>query len=425
MTEVIKVWYEGRELELPRERCWLVDRSRVLRGESCPQKRRLEYEAGPAGRGVQPARRSEDLALGSAVHAGLEEMLMSWGREYPVESSFNQMVEHCAQIAYDSMMESYTGGLAMQDDEQFTTVMPEVARLLAEEQAALAYGLVWTFGRRRLAALLERYEVVAVEPEVNWLVGWQDRKTFDEVNMAIVMMSRPDAILRSRDDGKLWTVSWKTTKRFDPTSVERLECDIQTLTEGLAVQHRYGVQPGGAYYGYFIKGDRWKDSELGVKRYTSELVRPWHSEGMFGTGAWKARYETYDLASGKTVRLGRQWRRADVWTQMPMAEWLGMLDGGEVQAEAGRDWLEEVVAEPLPVRFSAELAAEWVRTRVQEEARWMDLGVERVKHSQSCFSYNKTCAFFSCCWRGDTVENNLLSGRFSIRTANHEVEQGD
>ena len=233
-------------VELPRSQCHLFSRSQMLLGQTCPKKREFAYHW--QGRGVESTLLSEDLALGTAVHAGLEYLLEVAPN---IDWTGSNLIEEASSLAKESMLTQFQAGLEMQQSALTIDPQSETAQLLAEEQANLAYALVWTFGRRRLASLLERFEVVEVEPEICWLVGsvmggvpvrFVEGSQFET---HIVMMSRPDAILRSREDGKLWAVSWKTAKRFDGGYVERFESDVQSLTEGLAVQAKYGEMPPG------------------------------------------------------------------------------------------------------------------------------------------------------------------------------------
>lgn len=316
-------------IELDREQCVYTDRSRILTGQSCPMKRYLQYHV--LGTGVESTYTSEDLLVGSATHAGLEVLLGAYLSDAKPETYEGvDLVSVAAETAKAYMLSEAVKGVSIQDQDWQGETPPEVAQLLIEEQANLAYALVWTFGRRRLASLLERYEVVAVEPEICWLVGWTEPRT-TEVKIrgveiftdpvAIVMMSRPDAILRSREDGKLWTVSWKTSKRFDQEYLEKLQIDVQGITEGLAVQAMYGEEVGGSFYGYFLKGDKQFDAEIGMKRYTSPLIRPYSNWAGIGEPQFKAAYEWFNEA-GEKKRCGKGWGRVDIWKQQTMSEWL-------------------------------------------------------------------------------------------------------
>lgn len=440
MSDKIVVYrLSGGPIELDRAQCHLFSRTELITGQACPQKRYFNYKW--QGQGVEGARTPDDLSLGKAVHAGLEWMLRE-AKDYRINDGND--AEAFAEVAYQSaadkakmeMEDDIKGGIDHGTNSIFDQLMPETAQVLGEEQANLAYALVWAFGKRRLASLLERYEVVEVEPEINWLVGSLPSGKYktlsgdgtrdkglqlQELDIYIVMMSRPDAILRSREDGKLWTVSWKTSKRFTPDYLARLECDIQSITEGLAVQAKYGEKPGGTFYSYFLKGDRIADEETGAKRYSSPLIRPYSNWTGVGEPTYKGAYKWYDQA-GAEKRLGKGWSRTDIWKSMDMPSWLEILDSGAVQPEANRDWIGEVVAEPLPMPFKAGDAVEWLKVAVREEARWIDPEQPVVKHAGSCFNYNRPCTFFDICHRGDSLERQLAAGVKKIRVPHHGAE---
>lgn len=428
-------------IELPRSQCHLFSRSQMLLGQTCPKKREFAYHW--QGKGVESTLLSEDLALGTAVHAGLEWLLIE-AKEYRIndgndaEAFAGVSAEHSADKAHMAMMDSYERGLEMQQATIAIDPQSETAQLLAEEQANLAYALVWTFGRRRLASLLERYEVVEVEPEICWLVGWEKNELavmLDDETMrdrtlikAIVMMSRPDAILRSREDGRLWTVSWKTAKRFDGGYVERFESDVQSLTEGLAVQAKYGEEPAGTLYTYFLKGDKTFDPETGAKRYTSPLVRPYCNWTGVGEPQYRGAYKWFD-EMGTEKRCGKGWERVDIWKSFEMPEWLELLDSGAVHPEANRDWLGEAVVEPEPRPFNPEYAERWRQKAVQQEGDWIAIlqGDRMATQDETgCHVYNRKCTFYGVCWRGETIEDQIASGYKRLRQeSNHPAEFGE
>lgn len=432
MGELIKVHRIGAEpVELPREQVWLTERTRWLTGLACQQKRQWGYHWG--GIGISSARPSEDLILGRAVHAGLEWMLDQ--ARYDCEGGVSNE-SHCAELAstgarlaFEQMKLESEAGITIQDNESYGDDSPELAQLLIEEQANLAYALVWAFGRKRLAGLLERYEVVAVEPEINWLVGeiWNPGCPL----ISIVMMSRPDAVLRSRGDGKLRTVSWKTAQRFQMGTLEELEIHSQTMTEGLAVEAMYGEPSVGTFFGYFIKSAKSFDASIGMKRYQSGLIRPYMAYGGIGelgpanfkvTGEWP---DPDDPSRNK--RISKGWYRRDVWQEMTMPEWLEMLDSGEVQPEAGkRDWLAEAVVEPMEQPFVRSYGERLVQQIIQTEKDWMEVvsGERRAAMNEGeCYNkYSKRCPHYMLCWRGETVEKQLAGGLRVLRTPNHPAE---
>lgn len=417
MSDSLLVYRLGADpIELPRSQCHLFSRSQMLLGQTCPKKREYAYHW--QGRGVESTLLSEDLALGTAVHAGLEYLLRAENGD-----DDNNLRYYAAQTAYQSMLMQADAGLEMQQIVGAVDPQSETAQLLAEEQANLAYALVWTFGRRRLASLLERYEVVEVEPEICWLL--QDGKGWTQ---NIVMMSRPDAILRSRSDGRFWTVSWKTAKRFDGSYVERFESDVQSLTEGLAVQAKYGEAPAGTLYTYFLKGDKTFDAETGAKRYTSPLVRPYCQWSGVGEPQYRGAYKWFD-EMGTEKRCGKGWERVDIWKSFEMPEWLELLDGGTVHPEANRDWLGEAVVEPEPRPFNPEYAERWRRKAVQQEGDWIQIlqGDRMATQDETgCHVYNRKCTFYGVCWRGETIEDQIASGYKRLRQeSNHPAEFGE
>lgn len=417
MTQTIKVWSEGHELEIGREKCYFTDRSRQI--EQCDRRRYLRYHAGPAGRGVDVAMKSEDLLLGSAVHAGLEDLLV------------NHHVEGASEMA-SAWLRAQREQILVQDDEQMWRIVPEVAQLLVEEQAALAEALVYAFGRRQLPQLMVKYEVVSLEEEIAWPL-WQDETTG-------VMMSRPDAILRDRQSRKLYPVSYKTIKDFDEATIEGLVTQTQNFTEGHACYHRYGEWPAGILYFYFLKGAKYKDKELGWKRYTNSLVRPWFNEQMSGGTPrpqdFRMEYERYVPSTGKNERLGRGWSRVNVWQIMDMSEWLSWLDEGLVDPIEGRDWLGEAVADPAAVAWDARYAQRWLDGAIVKERNWAFHSQDEPSlygldewarpNDQACYGkYGKRCPYFGVCWRDETIDEQLVSGRMGVREANHEMELGD
>jgi len=416
MIETIQMWENGKQRQLPRDQCHFTDRSRINLGQTCPAKRWIQYHAGPEGRGLVPAREGEDLVLGRAVHVGMEALLAG-----PYAESYDEFIERAAQLAANYFRHQSEAGLEMQDSQELWDILPEVAQTLRLEQGWLAYALVWAWGKRKLAKLLEEYEVLAIEPEINWPLGqFEDGRT-------VVMMSRPDAVLRRIVDDSLWTVSWKTAKRFDQTTLAKLECDTQTLTEGLAVQHWTGKPCRGTYYGYLIKGDKQADEDLGAKRYANSLIRPYHRDvAQFGGNLtdFRAAYKWFDGTANKT--LGKGWSRVNIWDWIEPLAWLEALERGEIQPEAQRDWLGESVVEPMPQRFDPWSASAWKDQALRSEEEWAECPGLRMldRHHASCHNFNRQCTAFGICWRGESIEDRLLSGRWKVREANHGDEFG-
>lgn len=407
---------DGESVEMNRDSVIVTDRSRINEGKKCPRKRWIKYEA--MGTGLESKWRSEDLELGSAVHEGLDRVMTGTETEFAASG---------ARLRLEKMVE-----LEIENDNgAMWSALPEVAQLLRGEQAALTYALVWIFGKRLAGRLLEEYEILSTEEEINWLLGDGEK--------SIVMMSRPDGVWRRRSDGQLFVVSYKTAKKFEPWTLENLECDSQGLTEGLAAWARYGEKPAGILYFYLLKGTKYQDKELGVKRYTSSLVRPWMNEqvgmGDLLPSQFAMEYEFYEPSEGKTRRLGKGWKRVDIWTMMDLGEWLRWLDEGLVQPELGRDWLGEVIAEPQVRMFDEEQADRWIKGAAKSEqiqaANNFIVAHQPTKAAldtfiplsdQACFQFGRRCFAFDTCFRGVTIEQKVVNGDWIARTPNHGQE---
>ena len=202
-------------------RIW-TDRSRILEFQRCPRKRFLTYHE--TGTGIVPARTPLALGVGSAVHAGLAELLIHGSNEYemflrtPI-AGHNQVIfsvgledravraaladfsRHAAgleldaseqsglldqtpeakQLAEQMIAQARELGMAEADIAGITQgVDPAVARseferYLFAEQSALVEAMVRAYARRRLRPLLEEFEVLEVEREGEWkLSEWGD-----------------------------------------------------------------------------------------------------------------------------------------------------------------------------------------------------------------------------------------------------------
>ena len=431
---------EGEELELDRAECVFLGRSRMAEtGYDCSYRRWLQYEWG--GTGLQGAKKKEDLVLGSALHWGMEVMLEAaytnpFGGYSPQERG--ELVWGAGEAAKSEFLQEASKGLVMQWDEDFENLMPESAAKLVEEQAALAQALVVAFGLRHLEGIYERYELVATEPEIVWLLGQSAG-----LGKYFVMMSRPDAVLRDRVTGKLYVVSYKTTQKVDDLTHLKMEVDPQALTEMMAVRAWMpGEEVAGVLYYYFSKGTKGFDKGWQAKRYESPLIRPWKSVQMTGPSTpaqFAAKYEWWDQdpqGGWHKHTLGKYWQRVESYKEPGLGEWLGWLSEGMVQPGMGIDFLAQAVSDPQPVLRSIAEQEQWRRTELREEiGRRVD--IEQIeagilspedafqKRTTACFDWQHTCPWFGVCHRGQTVEEGLANGRLRPREPNHPVEFGD
>lgn len=411
---MVTVWDSGKSWDYkPTQIQWVTDRSRMT--ISCDWKRWGKYHSGPANIGVDSIYKNEELVLGSAVHKGLELLLL----EHPEDAA--------CQAAYDEVSKAQ---IAFGEAQLLELLGPDALAKIRLEQAILAQILVKTFARRHLDNFKSQYEIVSIEDEINWPLYTEDL----ESQVAIVA-SRPDVILKDRITDALIGVSYKTAASYDVEQLNKFRSDLQRITEGWAITHRYGRDCEGIQYIYFLKGEKQRDSNLGgARRYSSTLIRPWLRKNLVGApqpsdfrmvGSW-----TGD--DGKTHKLGSAFERVDIWEVMDVNEWFEWLDLGLVDTERERDWLAEAIAIPMIQPWNRPQAERWLASAVNREIRFMTqiamvnigktVDEEFYRDSSCCYDFNKPCQFYDICWGADSLQARLINGKLQVREPNHPIE---
>lgn len=420
------------------DRPCLTDRSRYVTTLACKQKRWLEYHAGPANIGFGPKATYDDLALGSAVHLGMEAAMQAWHRSTLCGEQMDD--RELAIAAYDvadyAFRDSAKSGLVMAGDPHMALLNPELYAELLEEQAALAGTLAGAGVAVWLPQIIEDYDLIQTEMEINWT--WDGQ---------VVMMSRPDAVLRRKRDGKIFVVSYKTTKTFYPSDLDRLSYDIQALTEMAAVTAT-GLPAEGVLYAYFIKGTRKKvtDGELNYSRYNSGLLRPWVDSRQLQP-ILRTRYESLpDPITGRKSRLGPNYDQLSYTEAVgpvtfsqygltPRDYFVRILDG-EFDEEHGGSALQSLIAAPEAILRPWEQMDRIVRQFTADEHAWME-GLSQLEgdtwyrqaqmNPSACHSYNRNCQWVGACWGSGSSKIIELfnAGRIGIRTPNHSQEGDD
>lgn len=411
--DLIKVYrLGGSPWEVPRSRIVWTDRSRMAC--PCPRKRYLESEY--AGVGYVTTARNEDLTIGGAVHEGID-LLLQGGS-----------LDKALTVAEDLYLEGHPWG---------DWLLPEQQEILSQDGIHLVKALIYAFNLCYLPQFREQYEVIEVEEEINWLMHEM------KGGKLLVCMSRPDAVLRHRETGRIWHVSHKTAKKFDDIVLQRLEVDLQRFAEGLAVEAKYGEPIEGTLYNYFIKGDRRRDEVTGIDRYTTGLIRPYIFRQSGGDltpemVSFQWEWNHLEIATGKVSkkRLGKGWEKVDIYKEMDFLTYLGWLEQKWVQRE-GNDYLLDSLAGMVPVFWDDGHAKRWLSGASVTEAVWWyqmamvgakaDLNGEVMScgiplASSHCFSYNHRCAYFDICWRGRHPDSLLDEGALSEREPNHLQE---
>jgi len=406
-----------------------TDRSRTETYQRCPRLRFLEYHQN--GTGIAPARKPLALCVGGSVHVGLEHLLLGDTEDVAVAAALADFATHRRALALDtteltamttvdpqsleSQMLATAADLGLPADDpslvalakQRDSASAQFDDWLWQEQASLVEGLVRAYSRRRLRPLLEEYEVLEVEREGDWELYEGVHGTNLTVVPAIRFMSRPDALLRNRNDNSLYLLSFKTAASWDIRKARDAEHDMQGLSEGVEVERRLAAwwqemrQAGGLLnvpagytaaevlpvvnflggvpapprilgirYEYLLKGSRWQDKELSqrfglnVWSQRSHLIRRFvaHSTPSRGKNASafnvgdQAWSWDYHLEDGSTSKLSASnWHGEPVWEHGgSVRAWIDALDDAEETMSA---YDSTTGADPRPVGWKSRAQA--------------------------------------------------------------------
>lgn len=216
----------------------------------------------------------------------------------------------------------------------------------------------------------------------------------------------------------------------------------------------------GVRYEYLLKGARRqdkKDAEL-PGRYVADtpLVRAWKQDGITADDRrWAWTYDWYGLEGkdgSKHTLSYRSWQKSPVWKFMPIAQWIDMLDRGDVvqpdaydengvamdclgeqfrppvtvyrNEDSYRDWMESTEATEVEV---AQRAEEVRRARAEggEAAERSALNRLFPKNLRACI-FPGVCPAYPLCHGPESIRRDPLgSGLFVIRQPNHPVELTD
>jgi hypothetical protein len=445
------------------------DRSRFLEYQRCPTARYLGYAWG--GTGLRRVRATIPLVTGSAVHAGLAEMLNLVLHATPdTPGAWSRIdVDQCVAMAL-SVYQSELAGRGLDVE------LGEDAQWVTDEQRALIEGLVraYAIAPTGLQALLEQYRILEVEREDVW-EGFT-HLGLDEKNGRVDFQARADGLLQERGSSDLYVLSFKTASSFDYRQENSNRHDVQGLSEAAVVEKRLRgdwanrmnaaqLGPGmdgyptlkmlcdleseprimGIQMVYLIKGQRTQGEEGGRYVTQSSLIHPWRKEGITEAEyAWRYKWSGPDVwpDSGKPRghTLGKGWTRVDIWNDVGVKAWIDMLASGTVQSDLG-DPFEAIVNMPLPYFRQDRDVQDWIEQAQNQEARVIQdhQVLEGVRVNQpelmrsvvnavapgyrrSC-DWPSKCQFQEVCFGDSTMFTSPLStGLYEIRRPHHGAE---
>jgi hypothetical protein len=172
------------------------------------------------------------------------------------------------------------------------------------------------------------------------------------------MMSRLDGVVRSKADGQLYVLEFKTAKSLDKRTLRQIRFDDQGIAQILAAEDRHKEAVAGELRMYLLKDEKRTDSD-GRYRFASPLIRPYVMQGM--TVADSDIQPLYDKPGGG--RLGKAYRRQNIWEagQIGVATWIGTLNAR---------WpgiLDERIVPLEPMLRTAEDRESWIVSTIEDE----------------------------------------------------------
>ncbi len=435
-----------------------TDRSGILSWQKCPRDR--FYSRHFAGRGIEKVTKSLPLQFGAAFHEGAEQLMKGKGIEAAVNSALLYL-----NLAFS------VSNIDMGDDNKPSEAIVAYG---IEEQRAIAEGLLRAWWIEKGQQFLEDFEVLEVEQEgradlrYGTTVTTIDGNTItDRVsNDGIVLMFRPDALVRERLTGDLYIVSWKTASTFGQYTINQINSDMQSMSEVWGVQQgmpdrmdyfagpnyvHIGSDPlppiEGVLYLFAVKGQRRMDEFVGFKTQDTPLAYGWkRDQGTDTEWAWKYKWQDPEEINPKTGKpvwhtLPKGFRKVSIWDNYPggVAAWIDALAEREVTPRHINPF-EAIFPNSLPVSRRADEIESWRRQIVSQEGRIRQrvkaveeahgdeatLDREFPQHTAHCYAYNSPCQFMPVCFTPSVKADPLASGLYQIRKSNHpEKANGD
>jgi hypothetical protein len=438
-----------------------TDRSRIEAYQRCPRSRWLGYEI-DRGKTLKPVgdeyltapthpggyvadKPAFALEIGSGFHKGMEFVLSGLLNDstnlfsdwLPKDFYLDQAVaagiaEYEKEIlpyfgkvsgkpfdnaSLEAMMEAGVDG--EDDEEPFNNYTVNEGRALVE-----ALIRVYCAAPAGLAALLEEYEILEVESEMEAPL---------DAEGSVILMARPDGILRSRRDGLLYVLSFKTTGKWDKRKAETGRYDTEGISQLLAAEHKYGEKFAGIQMVYAVKGYKMQDKFDGLWKVHNGIVRPYMKHGVTSEDDQYAFSYEYINEDGEVKRLGKGWNKVNIWESGPGAikDWVRTLAEGD-QPNCCPDLLDKMVIMPAAFYRDEDSIEEWKREVVAQELRIaktarllnavdhfpIALAEHFPKHRHSC-SYPSKCQYVPVCHEGLPIAE---SGLYKIRGVNHPQE---
>jgi hypothetical protein len=291
---------------------------------------------------------------------------------------------------------------------------------VVEEQAAHVEALTLGWARVRLPVWLDTYEVVETEQE--------DRVALsDDVTLAV----RADAIVRRREDGRMFVVNFKTVGTADERWLRAWEVDMQLMTELLAAEHRYGQEFGGVIIEGLVKGRR-----MPQKNDIGDVVGYADSTPLLYGYKVDANPPLTQLEYGWEYTRRKGWHKFKTWredfqhsvlmptTMTALQYWINWLPAEVVESQfvvvppiyRDRDRIESCVRQIVAIERDISIGMEAIRTIGGVEI----LDDTFIQNTHAC-TYPSACPMHNMCWERGTSSDPAGSGLYQARHDHHAL----
>lgn len=303
---------------------------------------------------------------------------------------------------------SYARGsyLLSADDSSFRT----------KEQLFLLECLVRAWVKVRLPLILDEYEVVSVEEELQWSLDCQ-----------IIDMVRCDVILRRKVDGLIFILEFKTVGSAHEEWAKQWEHNTQVLANTKAIQELKGEPVGGMLIEGLIKGQ--------LKRETAKSS-PYHGQEIQQSTLC---YAYQDPDTGELRRGWKAgWKKVPLWEKVTPEWWISTHTTEELDAmfrpvdpikprpQDLERWKRQTIYQERKVAADLRLMN---LVEMDPEARQRALDQLFPMNDSNCFRYfGHPCPMEPLCFNGAVEADPVGSGLYRYRTPHHKeevVEAGD
>lgn len=326
----------------------------------CPRKRWLQYHY--KGKGIVPTKVDTPLAFGSAVHQGLQSVLL----EEPVGDFAAEMDNPMWQWVAECLVEAWRVSVA--------------------------------------PSLFDRYDLVSSEQELSRQIKGTD--------LEIIRGDKLDAILRDKQTQELVGLEFKTTGVLDQRYLESWHYSAQPVAHARAIEKQYEEPCRKIRMEFLFKGKMSKEGRL-----YSPFGACWTKHG-----SPPIPYEDY--AHTKRMKAsGFDWANpwelgltADAWVR-DCGGGVGSL--GTVDVYPSTDMIDQW---ERTMEFCERSVAK--RLELSDPERWDPTFFPGLL-SSSCKSglYFKTCEYLEICWNGVHPETAVDDGLFQQRTSHYQLEE--